>query len=64
MPARLRWYVGSLTVAAGFVLVPYLGTQASLTLIVVLNLLLFLVVVASQPSLRRDGRLRRRTSRP
>jgi spermidine synthase len=49
--------LGSLT--AGFVLVPYLGTQASLTLIVVLNLLLFLVVVASQPSLRRDGRLRR-----
>jgi spermidine synthase len=41
------------------VLVPFLGTQASLTLIVVLNLLLFLVVVASQPSLRRDGRLRR-----
>jgi len=49
--------LGSLT--AGFVLVPYLGTQASLTLIVVLNLLLFLVVVASQPSLRGDGRLRR-----
>ena len=49
--------LGSLT--AGFVLVPYLGTQASLTLIVVLNLLLFLVVVASQPSLRGDGPLRR-----
>ena len=49
--------LGSLT--AGFVLVPYLGTQTSLTLIVVLNLALFLVVVASQPSLRGDGRLRR-----
>jgi spermidine synthase len=49
--------LGSLT--AGFVLVPYLGTQASLTLIIVLNLLLFLVVVASQPSLRGHGRLRR-----
>jgi spermidine synthase len=49
--------LGSLT--AGFVLVPYLGTQTSLTLIIVLNLVLFLVVLASQPSLRRDGRLRR-----
>jgi spermidine synthase len=49
--------LGSLT--AGFVLVPYLGTQTSLMLIVVLNLLLFLVVVASQPALSGDGRLRR-----
>jgi predicted membrane-bound spermidine synthase len=49
--------LGSLT--AGFLLVPFLGTQDSLILIVALNLLLFLVVVASQPSLRRDGRLRR-----
>jgi predicted membrane-bound spermidine synthase len=49
--------LGSLT--AGFVLVPYLGTQTSLTLIVALNLALFLVVVASQPSLSGDGRLRR-----
>jgi spermidine synthase len=51
--------LGSLT--AGFLLVPYLGTQAGLTLVVGLNLLLFTVVVASQPSLRRDGRLRRLT---
>jgi predicted membrane-bound spermidine synthase len=49
--------LGSLT--AGFLLVPYLGTQTSLTLIVALNLLLFTVVVMSQPSLRRDERLRR-----
>lgn len=49
--------LGSLT--AGFLLVPYLGTQTSLTLVIGLNLVLFLVVVASQPSLRRDGRLRR-----
>lgn len=49
--------LGSLT--AGFVLVPYLGTQASLMLVIGLNLLLFLVVVVSEPSLRRDGRLRR-----
>ena len=51
--------LGSLT--AGFVLVPYLGTQAGLTLVVGLNLLLFTVIVASQPSLRRDGRLHRLT---
>ena len=49
--------LGSL--AAGFVLVPYLGTQASLMVVIGLNLLLFLVVVVSEPSLRRDGRLRR-----
>ena len=52
--------LGSLT--AGFVLVPYLGTQASLTLIVGLNLVLFAVLVASQPVLWRDGRLRRLTA--
>lgn len=51
--------LGSLT--AGFVLVPYLGTQTSLTLIIVLNLVLFVVVVVSQPSLRGDRRLRRLT---
>jgi len=47
--------LGSLT--AGFLLLPYLGTQASLTVIIALNLLLFAVTVASQPSLRRDRRL-------
>ena len=51
--------LGSLT--AGFVLVPYLGTQASLTLVIGLNLVLFGLVVASQPTLRRDRRLRRLT---
>jgi spermidine synthase len=44
--------LGSLT--AGFLLLPYLGTQASLILIIAMNLLLFAVTVASQPSLRRD----------
>lgn len=48
---------GSLT--AGFLLLPRLGTQGSLTLIVALNLALFLVLVATQPSLRQDRRLRR-----
>ena len=52
--------LGSLT--AGFLLVPYLGTQASLTLIVGLNLLLFAMLVVSQPELWRDGRLRRLTA--
>lgn len=47
--------VGSLT--AGFLLLPHLGTQASLTLIVALNLLLFVATVLSQPVLRRDRRL-------
>ena len=47
--------LGSLT--AGFLLLPYLGTQASLTLIVVLNLLLFVATVVSQSALRRDRRL-------
>ena len=47
--------LGSLT--AGFVLLPYLGTQGSLTLIVVLNLSLFVATVVSQSALRRDRRL-------
>jgi predicted membrane-bound spermidine synthase len=47
--------LGSLT--AGFLLLPYLGTQASLTVIIALNLLLFALTVVSQPSLRRDRRL-------
>jgi predicted membrane-bound spermidine synthase len=49
--------LGSLT--AGFLLLPYLGTQTSLTLIVALNLLLFAATVASQSTLRRDPRLLR-----
>jgi len=49
--------LGSLT--AGFLLLPRLGTQGSLTLIVALNLALFVVLVATQPSLRQDRRLRR-----
>jgi spermidine synthase/MFS family permease len=44
---------------AGFLLLPRLGTQGSLTLIVALNLALFLLLVATQPSLRQDRRLRR-----
>jgi len=51
--------LGSLT--AGFLLVPYLGTQTSLTLIVGLNLVLFTAIVISQPVLWQDGRLRRLT---
>ena len=49
--------LGSLT--AGFLLLPRLGTQGSLTLIVGLNLMLFVALVATQPSLRQDRRLRR-----
>jgi spermidine synthase len=49
--------LGSLT--AGFLLLPRLGTQASLTLIVALNLALFVALVATQPSLRDNRRLRR-----
>ena len=47
--------LGSLT--AGFLLLPYLGTQGSLTLIVALNLLLFIATIASQSALRQDRRL-------
>src|SRR4030095_3084677 len=46
---------GSLT--ARFLLLPHLGTQASLTLIVGLNLLLFVATVLTQPALRQDRRL-------
>ena len=49
--------LGSLT--AGFLLLPHLGSQASLTLIVALNLLLFVATVTSQSSLRQDRRLLR-----
>ena len=47
--------LGSLT--AGFLLLPYLGTQASLSVIIALSLLLFGITVASQPSLRQERRL-------
>ena len=47
------------SLVAGFLLLPRLGTQGSLTLIVALNLALFVVLVATQPSLRQDRRLRR-----
>jgi predicted membrane-bound spermidine synthase len=47
--------LGSLT--AAFLVLPCLGTQASLTLLIALNLLLFAVTIASQPSLRGDRRL-------
>ena len=47
--------LGALT--SGFLLLPYLGSQASLTLIVALNLTLFIATVASQPPLRQDRRL-------
>ena len=47
--------LGSL--AAGFLLLPLLGSQASLTLMVLLNLLLLLTTVVSQSSLRGDRRL-------
>jgi spermidine synthase len=49
--------LGALT--SGFLLLPYLGSQASLTLIVALNLSLFIATVVSQPPLRQDRRLLR-----
>jgi spermidine synthase len=49
--------LGSLV--AGFLLLPYLGTLNSLTLLVALNLLLFFVVVATHSPLRHDRRLLR-----
>ena len=47
--------LGALTV--GFLLLPYLGTQASLILIIAISLALFAATVWSQPSLRADRRL-------
>lgn len=44
--------LGSL--AAGFVLLPWLGSQGSLLLLCGINMALFLVVMFSQPSLRRE----------
>jgi spermidine synthase len=49
--------LGSLT--TGFLLLPLLGSQASLTVVIVLNLLMFVLLVVSQPSLRVDRKLRR-----
>lgn len=49
--------LGSL--ATGFILLPLLGSQASLTVVIVLNLLMFVLLVMSQPSLRIDRKLRR-----
>jgi predicted membrane-bound spermidine synthase len=51
----LSGMLGSLT--AAFLMLPYLGTQTSFALLIALNLLLFAVTIASQPSLRRDRRL-------
>jgi spermidine synthase len=47
------------SLVAGFLLLPFLGTQASLVLIGIINLALFVATVASQPSLRQDRRLLR-----
>jgi len=41
--------LGSL--AAGFLLIPYLGSQGALTLLIIMNVLLFLVTMVSQPEL-------------
>src|SRR5262249_61066315 len=49
--------LGSLT--AGFVLIPYLGSQTALNALILMNMLLFAAIAASQPglltSLRRQG---------
>ena len=47
--------LGSL--ATGFILLPLLGSQGSLTIVIVLNLLMFVLLVLSQPSLRADRKL-------
>jgi spermidine synthase len=49
--------LGSLV--AGFVLLPMLGSQGSYSVVVLLNLAVFAILVASQPTLRRDRRLPR-----
>jgi spermidine synthase len=43
----------------GFALLPVLGSQGSYTAVVILNLALFAILVASQPALRGDRRLLR-----
>lgn len=45
--------LGSLT--AGFVLIPHLGSQWTLTALISMNMVLFIVITASQPGLRTDG---------
>ncbi|HEV2186450.1 MAG TPA: fused MFS/spermidine synthase [Stellaceae bacterium] len=44
--------LGSL--AAGFLLIPYLGSQSTLTLLILMNIALFAAIAASQPSLARN----------
>lgn len=47
--------LGSL--AAGFLLIPHLGSQSALTVLISLNLLLFIAATASQPYLRKSKSL-------
>jgi spermidine synthase len=47
--------LGSL--AAGFLLIPYLGSQWALTVLIFLNVLLFVATTVSQPDLLREGSL-------
>lgn len=47
--------VGSLS--AGFLLIPYLGSQGALTALIVLNVLLFVATTASQPGLVKESSL-------
>jgi spermidine synthase len=47
--------LGSL--AAGFLLIPYLGSQSALTLLISMNIVLFVVAAASQPNLRKTKNL-------
>ncbi|MGO9469398.1 MAG: fused MFS/spermidine synthase [Isosphaeraceae bacterium] len=47
--------LGSLVV--GFVLLPLLGSQGAFTAVLVLNLAVFAILVASQPALQKDRRL-------
>ncbi|WP_375788101.1 fused MFS/spermidine synthase [Bradyrhizobium sp. Pha-3] len=47
--------VGSLS--AGFLLIPYLGSQGALTALIVLNVLLFVATTVSQPGLLKESSL-------
>jgi spermidine synthase len=47
--------LGSL--AAGFVLIPYLGSQGALSALIVVNVLLFVATTLSQPALRKNRTL-------
>jgi len=62
--SRLGWLYGINTLGGvlgslvvGFGLLPLLGSQGSYTVVVLLNLAIFVVLVASQPMLRGDRRL-------